>query len=230
MKKAVSLFFILCGVMSVYMTGCSPEGKSSYESVVMEHARVFLPMDGDGRSYENALSAAEEYLEGEMKHKDALKQVDQSRRELMEARNTVKAYEVSKEMSQLMEKYGIIPEEFEVFGNCRAGELQGYIENLDALCECLESAEGSDSGHQQLESLYDQCRTIQENNHGYYYYMFINYWFAGWEEKRVDYVKAQIMDRLECYLPEDYVWETDKDTIEEKGSRYLAAMEECRAE
>ena len=46
----------------------------------------------------------------------------------------------------------------------------------------------------------------------------------------MDYVKAQILDRLECYLPEDYDWETDKDTIEDKGSRYLDAMEECRTD
>ncbi|MCI9356486.1 MAG: hypothetical protein HFH59_02875 [Lachnospiraceae bacterium] len=230
MKKAAIMFLILCGVISAAATGCTPEGRPSYESVVMEHARVFLPMDGDGKLYEDALSAAGEYLAGEMEHKEALKKARQARRELQEAENTVKTYQVSEEMSELLEKYGIIPEEFEAFGNFRAGELQGYMEDVNTLCEYMEDAESSDSAYQQLEFWHDQYRTIQENNHGYYYYMFINYWFAGWKEKQVDYVKAQILDRLECYLPEDYDWETDKDTIEDKGSRYLDAMDECRAD
>lgn len=230
MKKAGILFLILCGGVFAAMTGCSLEGKTSYESVVMEHARVFLPMDGDGQTYETALTTVGGYLAGEMECEEALKKTDKARCELQEAMDTIKTYEISAEMSELMEKYGIVPEEFEKFGNYRIGELQGYIGELDALCECLEYAESSDSDRQQLEFWHDRCRRIQENNHGYYYYMFINYWFAGWEEKKVDYVKEQILDRLECYLPEDYVWETNVDTIESKGSRYLDAMEECRAE
>lgn len=230
MKRAGILFLILCGVMSAAVIGCSPERKASYESVVMEHARVFLPMDGDGKAYESALSAAGKYLAGEMEQEEAEKKADKARRELMEAYDTIKTYEITPEMSELMKKHGIVPEEFEVFGNYRAGELQGYIEDVNALCEYLEYAESSDSDYQQLEFWHDQCSTIQENNHGYYYYMFINYWFAGWEEKKVDYVKAQILDRLECYLPEDYAWENDRDTIESKGSRYLDAMDECRTE
>lgn len=230
MRKMGVLFLVLCGAVSVAMTGCRSEGRASYESVVMEHARVFLPMDGDGQIYESALTAVGEYLTGEMRCEEAVKKTDKARRELQEARKTIKTYKVSAEMSELMEKYEIVPEEFEKFGNYRIGELQEYIEKLSALGKYLEYSESSDPDHQQLEFMHDRCTKIQKNNHGYYYYMFINYWFASWEEKKVDYVKEQILDRLECYLPEDYVWEKDVDTIEDKGSGYLEAMEEYQAD
>ncbi len=225
-KRGV-LFVLVC----MFAAGCSMKEKENvsekaYQAVVEEHAKIFLPIDGDGAVYDGVILAVGRYLNQETDRESTLKEVDKAVKWLEESEEQLEEYELPAGMPAFLEECGILPEEFEMFGNSRGSQLETYIQDLKSLREHLEYAEEFDFEYEEVEFWHDIYGNVQESNRGYYYYGSVNYWFAGWDVEQAAYVQEKIVDKLESYLPENRSWETDREIVEQKTNRYLDDIEE----
>lgn len=204
----------------------SGEQTADYRTIVEEYASIFLPIDEDKYLYDCAIGTVGKYISGEENQENALKAVDDVVQELSDRKDKIENYTASTEMTKLMTAYGILPEEFEAFGNSRKANLTSDMIDLQALCEHLKNAEEFDFEHEEVVFWHDLNKAIQDSERGYYYYGCVNYWFSDWDEESVAYVQEHVVNQLKSCLPDTYAWETDKEVIEQKAMRYLDSVEE----
>lgn len=227
MTGLTAAFLLIC----MFAAGCGVKEKEdvlgqAYQAVVEEHAKIFLPIDGDSAVYDGVLLSVGNYLNGEADRESTLKDVDGAVKQLQDAEEGLEKYELPTGMAALLEECGILPEEFEMFGNSRGMQLETYIQDLESLREHLEHAEEFDFEYEEVKFWHDIYGKVQESNRGYYYYGSVNYWFAGWDAEQAAYVQKQVINKLESCLPENRSWETDREIAEQKANRYLDDIEE----
>lgn len=216
----------VCMLLLSFLPACQGGVDDDCNEIVQEYAGLFLQMDEDGYLYSTALEAVGDYLDGDISQTEAMETLDDIMDEIENRRDSVETYTVSSGMSTLLEDYGIMPEEFESFGNMRDSDLYHYIVSLETIYSCLLYAEEFSFEYENLSYYYELDTGIHESERGYYYYGCLNYWFAEWEEDQVELVREQVIDQLKDYLPESYTWETDPDVIEQKVMLYLDEVEE----
>ncbi|MEY8428268.1 hypothetical protein AALA00_11250 [Lachnospiraceae bacterium 46-15] len=223
----ITVFVLMC----MFAAGCDAKEKEealgqAYQAVVEEHAKIFLPIDGDSAEYDGVILSVGRYLNQEADRESTLKEVDGAVKQFQKAEEHLEKYELPSEMPALLEECGIIPEEFEMFGNSRGSQLETYIQDLKSLREHLEHAEEFDFEYEEVKFWHDIYGKVQESNKGYYYYGSVNYWFAGWDAEQAAYVQEHVIDKLESCLPENRSWETEREIVEQKANRYLDDIEE----
>ncbi|MCD8133553.1 MAG: hypothetical protein LUE19_06840 [Clostridiales bacterium] len=222
--RPVGTVCVIAGMTAV-LSACQGTVNDDCQEIVQEYAGLFLEMDEDGYLYSSALEAVGDYLSGDTSQTEALETLDAVMEEMEDRRDSVGTYTVSSEMSALLEDYGIMPEEFESFGNTRDSDLYNYLLSLETVYGCLLYAEEFSFQYENLSYYYELDTGIHESERGYYYYGCLNYWFAEWEEEQVDLVREQVINQLKDYLPETYIWETDPDVVEQKVMLYLDEVE-----
>lgn len=203
------------------------EETGDYQTIVDEHARLFLPMDQDGSVYDAALEKVGRYITGKIAQAEALEILQDTVETFRDEKEGLEAYTVSEEFGSLLMEYGILPEEFEAFGNSREPQLQSYLTDLESISGYLENADEYAYQYRSVVFWHDLCETLQDSHRGYYYYSGVNYWFAGWKDSQTAYVQEQVIDRLESYIPEGCTWETDREVIEQKTMHYLDLADDC---
>lgn len=216
-----------CGAAQTAGDPETAEEKAGHIRIIEAFEDIILPMDQDGAIYETALKETGAYLSGEAEREAALEAVKAALTELSERAQAIEVYEIEEELSGLLAEYGILREEMDIFANGeRASTLSGYIVNLEALSEYLEYAEEFDYEYENALFWYECDSAILDALRGYYFYSGVNYWFAEWSEAQAADAQARIVSSLQTYLPEGYIWETDKAVIEKKVNRYLDIYDE----
>lgn len=196
-----------------------------YQLVIEEYANVVFPIDEDAYLYYCALSDIGEYLSGQISKETALESVQYALEHLEERQNSWKTYTVSLEMSDLMREYGILSESFEVCINNWPNKLQNYIMDLNRIYPHLQQAEEYNLSHLNTALFHEIAVQAWEFAHIHYFYDYVNYWFADWDDKKIAYLQEHVFDKLKCFMPDEYVWETDREIIFKKFDDYAKDME-----
>ena len=198
-----------------------------YTDIVDEHLAIYLDFDSYGVQFDLALEAISDYLDGTASLDDTLSEIESVQNTLSDYYSSLEDYTVSDELSDVMLEYDVPPEEFEYFAELRAYQVEEYISDLDIACSYLEHADEYEFEHEEVAFWYQIHSTIQDAYRGYYYYGSVNYWFAEWEEEPANYVQETVIPQIQCYLPDNWVWETSQTAAENKTMSYLDLVEEC---
>lgn len=186
---------------------------------------MVFPINEDAYLYYCALSDIGEYLSGQISKETALESVQYALEHLEERLNSWKTYTVSLEMSDLMREYGILSESFEVCINNWPNKLQNYIMDLNRIYPHLQQAEEYNLSHLNTTLFHEIAVQAWEFAHIHYFYDYVNYWFADWDDKKIAYLQEYVFDKLKCFMPDEYVWETDREIIFKKFDDYAKDME-----
>ena len=196
-----------------------------YQLVIEEYANIIFPIDEDAYLYHCALSDIGEYLSGQISKETALESVQYALEHLEKRQNSWETYTVSLEISDLMREYGILSEIFEVRINNWPNKLQNYIMDLNRIYPYLQQAEEYNRSHLNTALLHELAVQAWELAHMHYFYNYVNYWFADWEDKKISYLQEHVLNKLKCFMPDKYVWETDREVIFKKFDDYTKDME-----
>lgn len=196
-----------------------------YQLVIEEYANIIFPIDEDAYLYHCALSDIGEYLSGQISKETALESVQYALEHLEKRQNSWETYTVSLEISDLMREYGILSEIFEVRINNWPNKLQNYIMDLNRIYPHLQQAEEYNRSHLNTALLHELAVQAWELAHMHYFYNYVNYWFADWEDKKISYLQEHVLNKLKCFMPDKYVWETDREVIFKKFDDYTKDME-----
>ena len=196
-----------------------------YQLVIEEYANIIFPIDEDAYLYHCALSDIGEYLSGQISKETALESVQYALEHLEKRQNSWETYTVSLEISDLMREYGILSEIFEVRINNWPNKLQNYIMDLNRIYPYLQQAEEYNRSHLNTALLHELAVQAWELAHMHYFYNYVNYWFADWEDKKISYLQEHVLNKLKCFMPDKYVWKTDREVIFKKFDDYTKDME-----
>lgn len=227
-KKTITVFFLIFGFL--LPAGCSDdknENQKEYRAVVDDYAEILLKMDQDSSKYDHALESVGKYLEhpepGALK--DARKVLNDAVRQLEEEKNTASGYKMDDEFQKQLSKFGIDAEEYLDYADSRNYGLEEYIGYIQFLDQFLVYEEGNNMSCEELEFQYknmlESQRVMRECS-----YAEINYWFAGQNKEIVDYVKENVLERLESYHTETPVWDDDREAVERRINVLLDEYEE----
>lgn len=231
MKRAIGIF-AAAAMLFMFLTGCSDQKKDEinedFKELVTAFEDVFLPMDEDGYIYQQALEAAEDYLDGDMDKEEALNIVADAILTIDETINSSQEISLDSDLQVILEKYNILPEEFELFMNFRTNDLDAYSNNLKFVYPYLQSAYMSDRAEDEAVLVTKLYLDMQECNEGYFYYANLNYWFTDCEEKEVDYLLDSLSDKLKWLSvdEDDFIWENSMSLVEEKCMVYIYMLED----
>ena len=221
----------ICIVTLCLMTGslagvCPVSAEEGYQSIVEEYKKIFLTMDDVSYQYDCVLAAVGDYLDEKSNHSDTVETVNNITDTLKEKKDSLEEYTLDDKLSDLLEEYGILPEEFEAFGRSQEDEFTDTISDIEELTEYLEYAEDSEDDYDRLAVAYEEYKDIQDYMKGVNYYTNFNYWFAEWDEEMTDYVQKEVTPEIKSCISEDFVWENDRDVVERKAMRYMDDLED----
>ena len=225
MKKKTGTI-VICFAAGILTGVCPVSAKESYQSIVEEYKKIFLTMDDVSYQYDCVLAAIGDYVEQKADYSDTTKTVENIIGSLKEEKDNLEDYTLDDEMSDLLEEYGILPEEFEAFGRSQEDEFTDAISDMEELSEYLEYAEDSMDDYDRLVEAYGQYKDIQDYMKGVNYYANFNYWFAEWDEEMTEYVQKEVTPEIKSCISEDFVWENDRDVVERKAMRYMDDLED----
>ena len=125
--------------------------------------------------------------------------------------------------SDELEDAGIIPSELRLFLQERDQLLTTYIQEMTGLELYLEHYQ-TDRGW--LEPLKEKCgRGIAIHRwERAYYFATVNYWFSGWEEEYVHYIKKHFWGHFQSFYA-DMVWQETRDEAERAMNGFLDHMQ-----
>lgn len=237
--------------VAVCLGGCgAADGSdSSYQILADDFAAVMLAQDQDSKAYDQALEVVSRYLET-MSQEDldsARKALDGTVGQMNEELKGIISYEVNSEISDILKKYGMDPEEYIVNADMRSVRLSDYVSKLSSLKEKLDlaaSAEsrggaegaggtGNSAVQEELREMLGFWVSYYTRYQGYmrtYSYYSVNYWFCQWDQEKTAYVEGQLLDRLESFKTEEAVWEQDREAVERKMDLCLDGIEELGRE
>lgn len=230
MKKRMGLIV----AAALLLAGCKNKeqvGKEDYEIIVDDYAKILLLQDSDSADYDRALEAVGSYLKepDEETLKTARSFVQETVSQMEETSSEITSYEITEDFSDLLKEHGIEPEEYMMNADARPEELADYISTLQTLEEYLGYEETDDLTRSDLSEQYEMAVRVQEIMKNYNY-CGINYWFAGWEEEAVSYVKQQVQDKLASFYAGQEAWQDDRDAVEQRMMIYLNELEELLEE
>ena len=113
--------------------------------------------------------------------------------------------------------------------DARADELADYVSTLKVLDEFLSYEETGDLTRDALRMEYQMTAETQDILRSYNY-CGINYWFAGWGEEEVSYVKRKVHDHLQSFSAEQETWKDDRDAVEQRMTAYMNELEDLMEE
>ena len=109
--------------------------KEDYQKIVEEYQKIFLAMDDASYQYDCILAEIKDYIEGKSDISDAKDNVKNIISTLKEKKENLEEYTLDDELSDLLEEYDILPEEFEAFGRSQEDELIDTISDAEELLE-----------------------------------------------------------------------------------------------
>ena len=225
MKKKI--YMIAACMAAGSLTGsCPVSAREGYQSIVEEYKKIFLVMDEVSYEYDCVLTAIGDYVEKKADHSDTTETVKNIIDTLKEQKDNLEVYTLDDEMSDLLEEYGILPEEFEAFGRSQEDEFTDTISDMEELLEYLSYAEDSENDYDRLVNAYKEYKDIQESMKGVNYYANYNYWFAEWNEEETAYVQENVTPEIKSCISKDFVWENERDVVERKAMRYMDDLED----
>lgn len=216
------------------MFGCGSKNDSQNleerKAIIQDYAGIILLQDQDSARYDHVLKAIASYLEAPSpEQKEAAQMIiEEAVRQMDADSEACGTYEVSEELSRMLQDQGISREEYEMNAGSRYTELQGFLQDTVFLEEYLEYADLGEVFMEDLERAYDFMSEEQKIMQSYHY-TGINYWFAGWGEQEVECVKEQVLDKLVSFRAEDGSWESSQDAVVARMNAYLDRIEELNS-
>lgn len=231
MKRNILSVLSVVVLIAVGIVGCAPadSGKDweEREAIIDDYAAILLLQDQDSARFDEALAAVNAYLEnttaGQKEETKAL--LDKIMQQLQDDSSGYEPYEPSEELKQMLENQGISLEEYQINADSRYIYLQGFIQDLVYLQEYLDYADEGGSSMEDLERVCYLMTEEQKYIRGYSY-TGVNYWFAGWGEKEVEYIRHQVLDKFTSFFAEDAQWLDSRDAVEARMNTYLDSVEE----
>ncbi len=206
-----------------------------FQNVVDDYAKYILILDEASGKYDLVLDSVEAYLQ-EMTP-EALDEASDTLMEAMadiqetadapeasdapEAADTPEAADMESEMQQggeieeSLEACGILYEEYAMFADGIPSDLDSYIQNLAMIGEWLADEEEYGTADAELERRIAFEREIQEITRRYYY-VTVNYWFAGCSREQYEYLEKSVFDRFVSFRAEEYEWADSREEVEEQ--------------
>ncbi|MCI9416289.1 MAG: hypothetical protein HFI82_02590 [Eubacterium sp.] len=217
---AAALFPVVCGCGEA-------SGEDGYKVIADDYSKIILQRDLDSAEYDSALAAVGHYLNDPDKEslQSALSAVQHTARQMSEEAEQTKAYQMDEEFSELLQEYGIEPEEYLMNADERKQNLYDYISTLNTLDEYLTYEHENYVTGKALKKEYEMQIAIQKIMRSYDY-CGINYWFAGWGEEETEYVKQKVHENLASFEAEDEAWQDTREAVEQRMEFYLNELEE----
>ena len=220
MLSVLTVVLIIGGI-----TGCGliGGGKDLEErkAIIDDYAAILLLQDQDSARFDEGLAdnrTAEQKEAAEALLEELIQQLQADSSEC-------EPYEPSEELKQMLENQGISLEEYQMNADSRYIYLQGFIQELAYLQEFLKYADKGDIFMEDLERV---CYMMTEEQKYIcaYSYTGVNYWFAGWGEKEVEYVRQQVLDKLTSFSAQDAQWLDNRGAVEARMNTYLDSVED----
>lgn len=247
---------------AVLLASCKAAEDNSYKLLTDDLAAIMLAQDQDSQAYDQALEAVSRYLEtmGPEDLERAREAVDDGIRQMTEALDDSKPYELSGELSDILKKYEMDPEGYKVNADMRSVRLSDYMSKLDNLKSKLDlvtlpesqgtskaatapadsrgtsraAAAPADSPVQtelrEMLRFWVSYYTRYQLYMRTYAYYSINYWFCQWDQEKTAYVEEQILSRLGSFNTADAVWEQDRAAVERKMRSCMDGLDELEDE
>ena len=229
MKK----WFGFAATLVLLAVGCGnkQQAEEAYKIIVDDYANIMLRQDLDSAEYDGALSAVNSYLQKPDAEtlQAARTKVQKTVSSMEEASAEITSYTMEKGFSDTLKEYGIEPEEYLMNADARADELADYVSTLKVLDEFLSYEETGDLTRDALRMEYQMTAETQDILRSYNY-CGINYWFAGWGEEEVSYVKRKVHDHLQSFSAEQETWKDDRDAVEQRMTAYMNELEDVMEE
>ena len=198
---------------------------------VDDYAVLILKEDEDSKAYDDALSAVGTYLEQRDENvlNDAKTKVRETKESMEEASERIASYEMEDPFEELLTEYQIAPEEYLMFADERKEELYDYIHTLRTFEEYFENGKTDPDSLEELRKEHEMAIRMQDIMRSYQY-CGINYWFAGWEDEAVDYVRKEVHEKLVSFSAEGEPWQDTRQAVEQRMTFYLNQLEDLTNE
>lgn len=226
--KKVCVFVVVLALVAI--TGCAAIGGKDlkeHKAIIDDYAAILLLQDQDSARFDDALAAVNVYLENPTaEQKDTTEvSLEEIKQQLQDDGSGYEPYEPTEELKQMLENQGISLAEYQLNADSRYLYLQGFVQDIAYLQEFLKYADKSDIFMEDLERVCSMMTEEQKYIRGYSYTS-VNYWFAGWGEKEVAYVKEQVLDKLKSFFAEESQWYDDREVVEARMNTYLDSVKE----
>jgi len=228
-RRAAVLFTVL--IISLGAIGCESKKTENdiaeRKMIIDDYAEIIFLQDQDSAYFDQALSAVSAYIDDiTAEHKAAAIDALEGTIAQMEADSAeCDSYAISEEFGQILEKHQISRVEYQMNADSRYTYLQDYIQDLTYLEEYLAYAEDGEAFMEDLRMTYRFMEEEQRLMRAYNY-TGINYWFAGWGEEETEYIRQEVLDKLQSFFAQDAEWENSRDAVEASMNGYLDQVEE----
>jgi len=222
---------ICLAAVSLCLAGClqgtSKKDREERKAIIDDYREIILLQDRDSARYDQALAAMDPYIESPtlQKKAEAADTLWEILEELKAESAAFESYTISGELEQMLENQGISMVEYQFNADARYAQLEAYIQNLSFLDWYLEYADVDSQAMSDFISAAERYKNYQKEMRAYNY-IGINYWFAQWGEEEEEYIKNQVLNRLESFAAEDAKWEDSREAVEEKMNACLDRVEE----
>ena len=207
--------------------GCSNKVVTTnerYTDVVDKHREIYVKLDENGYVFDYVLENLGEYVKGKTSEEKLLACVQTTMDDFKAQLEDMEPYRIDDELNELLVGNDIVPKDFEQFANFEVPQLTEMVGQLEKIHNVLTVQEG-DAEKETLKVISEKYSNIQENYKKYYFYGCFNYFFSSWGDVQVKYAKDIIVPELREYIVEDYVWENDKEVLDNNIAGYLAEID-----
>lgn len=195
--------------------------------IVDNYAEIMMLQDQDSASYDRMMDAVSEYIEEPTpeKKQQTIELLDEMMGDMAALADSYERCQLDDDFAKLLEENGIMSAEYEMNADGRYQILGEYVYDMYVLKYAMEEADYDEDAMAELIKTYDRFLEVQKNWRAYYYTS-VNYWFAGWDEEDVDYIKQNVLDKFQSLNAETPTWETDRDAVELRMETYFSVIED----
>lgn len=205
-------------MLALFLFGCGAENKKDeygFDIIVEDFWAVYSSLDEDGYRFDQVLEAVGSCKNGEIPKEEAIELLSDTMEVYQKELEGLTEFEVSAALTEQLKNYGILVEEYKLFGNSRESQIYRYKDSVSMMLECLENLESPGGYDETLRHIYEAESATQDIMRKYYYYGCLNYFFVVADDEELAYLKEHAISRIKSYVPEDPVWYDDKDKLEE---------------
>ena len=192
-----------------------------FERVTQDFSRHYGAYDEDGFRYDQALAAVGDYLEGTGDRQTAETALQDTIDAYQQSIDQIQPFSADEALTRSLQACGISVEEYEMFVNSRAQNIDSNQTSLITLLYLIQIMDVDPEASTDLAFLYELDTAEQECMRGYYYYGSLNYWFAGAREEELDYLQTEIIPNFRSYIIENDLWYDDREAVEDRVADYL---------
>ena len=219
---------LLIGALVICLfAGCSNKvitTNDRYTDVVHQHKEIYVELDENGYVFDYVLDNLDDYIEGKISEEKMIEFVQTTMGDFKQQLEDVEPYRIDDEFNEVLVGNDIVPKDFEQFANFRVPQLTEMVGQLEKIYNVLTVQKG-DLQKETLKIISEKYSNVQENYKKYYFYGCFNYFFSSWGNVQTKYAMDIIVPEVREYIVEDFVWENDKEVLNNNITGYLAEID-----